>query len=77
MIIAGSNSVSGPPEYCSFLLSDNGQDTGIHNGDKEQLALQLGQKLEATGLGSSDLSFQDKADTVRTDKHKQNIYVPL
>ena len=33
--------------------------------------------LEATGLGGSDLSFQDKADiTVRTDKHKQNIYGP-
>ena len=31
--------------------------------------------LEATGLGGSDLSFPDKADiTVRTDRHKQNIY---
>ena len=32
---------------------------------------------EKTGLGGSGLSFQDKADiTVRTDKHKQNIYRP-
>ena len=33
--------------------------------------------LEATGLGGSDLSFPDKAEiTVRTDRHKQNIYGP-
>ena len=33
--------------------------------------------VEATGLGGSDLSFQDKADiAVRTDKHRQNIYGP-
>ena len=31
--------------------------------------------LDATGLGGSDLPSQVKADiTVRTDKHKQNIY---
>ena len=33
--------------------------------------------LDATGLGGSDLPSQVKADiTVRTDKHKQNIYGP-
>ena len=33
--------------------------------------------LDATGLGESDLPSQIKADiTVRTDKHKQNIYGP-
>ena len=33
--------------------------------------------LDATGLGGSDLPSLNKADiTVRTDKHKQNIYGP-
>ena len=33
--------------------------------------------IDATGLGGSDLPSQIKADiTVRTDKHKQNIYGP-
>ena len=33
--------------------------------------------LDATGLGGSDLPSRIKADiTVRTDKHKQNIYGP-
>ena len=33
--------------------------------------------LDATGLGGNDLPSQIKADiTVRTDKHKQNIYGP-
>ena len=39
----------------------------------------LSQKItiDATGLGGSDLPSQIKADiTVRTDKHKQNIYGP-